>query len=414
MKWRPILALFFMIIRARLALASEPTTLPSGTELKWQSATTGAPINGILLLPSRPVLSPTGLQPAIIYLKNLSIPRLGQEPDESILSDYLAAGDLVLVLDYQKNSHAISPDLNADMLKLRQDIGGKKKSLLTEYRIDPNHVFILLEGFRVKRDVEFARDGSRILGMDIQYPSHPLHPVPTLMEITCDNTNRMGIFSLLFCHDTLVDGGQAAGFAVAMIDHPVPPPYKGIDDPMPQCIYRLKSAVRTLRSLDSDLDLNGKIGAIGFSRGGPMAAILAVTPDRPDLEGDGPHQGVSSAIQAALIHGNRYDYLKVQPDDPMFHRFEKVWGTRDANPDRWAAHGAFYYLTTNAAPMFLNTSNAESKEYQYGLATFESELTAAKAEHVYQVDADGRGHQVSTNPKTLSTIYTFFQQHLSN
>ena len=117
------------------------------------------------------------------------------------------------------------------------------------------------------------------------------------MEITCDNVNRMGMYSLLFCHDTLTDGGMAAGFAVAMIDHPVPPPYKGIDDPMPQVIYRLKAAVRTLRSMDAELDMNGKIGAIGFSRGGPMAAFLAVTGNHPELEGDGPHKDISSAVQ---------------------------------------------------------------------------------------------------------------------
>jgi pectinesterase len=234
------------------------------------------------------------------------------------------------------------------------------------------------------------------------------------MEITCDNTNRMSCFSLLFCHDTLTDGGMAAGFAVAMIDHPVPPPYKGIDDPMPESIYRLKAAVRTLRSMSGELDLNGKIGAMGFSRGGPMAALLAVTPDRPDLEGDGPHRDVSSSVQAALIHGNRYDYLKMQTDDPMYKRFEQKWGPRDANADKWGGHGAFFYLTKNAAPMFLNTSAAESKEYQFGLATFDAELTAAGIEHTYQVDPDHRGHQVSTDPKTLAEIYAFFQKHLAN
>jgi acetyl esterase/lipase len=184
---------------------------------------------------------------------------------------------------------------------------------------------------------------------------------------------------------------------------------------MPQVIYRLKAAVRTLRSLSGELGLNGKIGAMGFSRGGPMAALLAVTPDRPDLEGDGPHQDVSSSVQAALIHGNRYDYLKMQTDDKMFGRFTKVWGPRDTNADKWAAHGAFFYLKKNdAAPMFLNTSAAEEKAYQFGLATFDQELTAAGVEHVYQVDPDERGHQVTTDPKTLAEIYAFFQKHLAN
>src|SRR5262249_30506037 len=159
-------------------------------------------------------------------------PRIGQEPDLSICVDLAASGCLVVVLDYRNDPKAISPNLNADMLKLRTEIAGKKPSLLTNYKVDPNHLFILLEGFRLKRDVEFARDGQRVLLMDIMYPSKPAKPLPLLMEITCDNKDRMGSFSLLFCQDTLLEGAEAAGFAAAMVDHPVPPPYKGIDDPM--------------------------------------------------------------------------------------------------------------------------------------------------------------------------------------
>jgi hypothetical protein len=404
------LCVFFVIV---FASAGRDTAFATETaQIHFQSPTIGSTINGTVMVPPKPATNPDGTIPTVIYLKNLAIPRLGQEPDETIIRDLLADGDLVLVLDYGKSSKADSPALNADMLELRQEIGGKKKTLLSEYKVDVNHVFILVEGFRLKRDVEFGQDGSRVLGMDIQYPSQPSHPVPTLMEITCDNTNRMSCFSLLFCRDTLLDGGMAAGFAVAMIDHPVPPPYKGIDDPTPQVIYRLKAAVRTLRWLSPQLDLSGQIGAVGFSRGGPMAALLAVTGDRPDLEGPGIHPDISSRVQAALIHGCRYDYAKLDSDDPMLNRFEKAWGQRDQDPDRWDTHGAAKYLTKDAAPMFLNTSDAESKEYRDQLALFSDELTNAGVEHIYQVDADGRGHHVTTDPKTLSKIYAFFHQHL--
>src|SRR5580704_11376003 len=162
---------------------------PAGAlaEIQFHSPATGAVINGTVMLPTKPAANADGTIPTIIYLKNLSIPRLGTESDDSIINDLLASGDLVVVLDYAKNPKAVSPQISADMLELRQEIGGKKKTLLTEYKVDVNHVFILPEGFRLKRDVEFARDGSRVLGMDIEYPAKPNHPVPTLMEITCDN-----------------------------------------------------------------------------------------------------------------------------------------------------------------------------------------------------------------------------------
>src|SRR5262249_12973554 len=136
-----------------------------GADIQFQSPALGGPVDGNLLLPPKPAAGADGNIPTVIYMKNLAIARLGREPDEPIIHDLLSDGDLVLVLDYKKNPKAVSPLLNADMLELRQEIGGKKKTLLADQKIDVNHVFILIEGFRLKRDVEFARDGSRVLGM---------------------------------------------------------------------------------------------------------------------------------------------------------------------------------------------------------------------------------------------------------
>jgi acetyl esterase/lipase len=191
---------------------------------------------------------------------------------------------------------------------------------------------------------------------------------------------------------------------------------------MPQLVHRLKAAVRTLRATGQGLGLNGKIGAIGFSRGSNMAALLATTGGRADLEReDGrAHPDVSSRIQAAMIHGGRFDYTRLRADDPMLARFEKAWGTREANAERWASHGAAHYLTKGddaphdaVPPMFLNTSDAESVEFRDQLAGFADRLKEANVPHVYTQDADGRGHRVSTDPKTLSDVYAFFAKHLN-
>ena len=379
--------------------------------IRWDSATVGGPLPGRVIEPAKPAAGP---QPTVIYLTNLSVPRLGTEPDGPILADLAKDGYLVLRLDYGHSPRAVSPRLNADVLKLRQDLAAKSHPLLEGRHIDPAHVYILVEGFRLERDVEFCRDAKRTLALDVMYPSHPAHPVPALLEYTCDNKDRMGNASLVFCHDTLVEGGEAAGFATVMADHPVDPPYKGMDDPMPDVVERAKAAVRTLRSLAPRLDLNGRIGVIGFSRGGPIAAMVAVTPDRPDLDKLGGAQGTSSAVQAALVHGNRYDYTNLDPADPMYKRFQKAWGPTDA--PKWLAHGAAFYLPKDGAgvpPMFMDTSNAESKEYQGGLAKWDADLTAAHVEHHRQTEADGRGHKVSTDPAVLSAIYAFFHQHLT-
>ena len=354
-------------------------------DVTFHSPATGGDVNGRLLTPD----NARGSLPTVVYLTNLSIPRLGREKDETILRDLSASGQLVLVLDYAKHPNAVSPKLNADVLAIREAI--VKKTLIGDQKVNTDKLYILAEGFRLKRDIEFARDGDRVLAMDLFYPADPAKPVPVLAEITCDNANRMGAASLIFCRDTLVEGAQFAGFAAAMLDHPVKAPYKGIDDPMPECRDRMNAAIAKLREQGYS-----KVGVIGFSRGGPFAAILAAT----------------HTVDAALVHGNRYDYLSLQDNDPMLARFTKAWGDPKTNADRWASHGAIPLITSKSSPMFLNTSDTESPEYRHGLALLDKALTANSVPHIYQVDADGRGHRMTQDPKTLADIYSFFGKHL--
>jgi acetyl esterase/lipase len=393
---------------SRLTIGAEAAP----TKVEWSSETTGQTLGGLLRLPKQE--RPEAPLPTVIYLKNLSIPRLGRDGDAKIVDDLVRDGHLVLELDYAKHANAVGPTLQADVLKLRQEVS--KQKLLAEHKVDPAHLFILPEGFRLKRDLEFARDGKRVLGMDVMYPAGAASRVPVLMEFTCDNANRMGNGSLVFCHDTLIEGAMFAGFAAAMADHPVAPPYKGLDDPMPQVIHRLKAAVRTLRAAGDELGLSGKVGVMGFSRGSNMAALLATTGGIAELEGEAGrlHPDVSSRIQAAMAHGGRFDFINLRGDDPMLARYAKAWGPRETSAERWAAHGALHYLGKGepAAPMFLNTSNAESPEFRDGLALLAKRLEEAGVECVYSEDADGRGHRVSTDPKTLAAAYAFFAKHL--
>jgi acetyl esterase/lipase len=379
-----------------------------GQAVTWQSRATGGPIKGTLLPPTGG-LSAAGAIPTIIYLQNLGLARVGQEADAPIIADLRAAGQQVVVLDYAKNAAAVSPAINQDIDKLRQDITGKK--FLAAGGVDPAHLYVLPEGCRVKRDVPFYTDAGHTWAMDIYYPSQPAKPVPMLMEITCDNANRMGASSLVFCQDTLVEGALLAGFASAMVDHPVYPSYKGMF-PMPDSLCKMKSAVRTLRAEGKKLALADKIGVIGFSRGSPLAALLAVTGGNKDFEVGGINADVSSTVQAALLHGERYDFMALTAVDSMYNRFETAWGKRADQPQAWDAHSAIRYVSKDSPPMFLNTSDKEEVTYREQLALFEKRLTDKGVEHVFQVDPDGRGHKVTLDPKTLSAIYGFFAKHL--
>jgi hypothetical protein len=117
-----------------------------------------------------------------------------------------------------------------------------------------------------------------------------------------------------------------------------------------------------------------------------------------------------------MAHGGRFDFANLRGDDPMLARYAKAWGPRETSAERWDAHGALHYLGKGepAAPMFLNTSNAESPEFREGLALLAKRLKDAGVECVFTEDADGRGHRVSTDPKTLAAAYAFLAKHLKD
>jgi hypothetical protein len=403
-----ILIMFFVGLSA-----ASPSASGAGAQgLSFRSPLLDADLPGTLHVPDGDPVP--GGRPLVIVLQNLATPRAGRESDDAIRRDLLGDGVAVWTIDYRHDPRATTGDLSADVLALRAAVAGPKPTHLLDAGIDRNRVFVLPSGHRLRQHVEFARDGERVLAMDVAYPSNPAAPVPAVIEFSCDNVNRMGSGSLLFCRDTLLETFALAGFAVAMADHPVAPPYKGVDDPMPRSLHHAKAAVRTLRGLAGEVPIDGRVGVAGFSRGAVFSAMLASTNGRDDLDGVEDSSPASSDVQAALVHGNRFDYLAIPLDDPMYARLAKAWGPRDANPDRWAEHGAVHYLTPGArvAPMYLNASDAESPEYRAGLARLAERLRALGVPHVHRVDADGRGHRVTTDPATLREIVAFFRTHL--
>src|SRR5690242_13511285 len=98
----------------------------AGDAVTWKSPTTGGEVRGELLTPA---VDAKTKSPAIIVLKNLTTPRVGAESCDTIVADFVKDGYVVLVLDYAGHEKATSPAINVDILKLREDVAGKNKSL---------------------------------------------------------------------------------------------------------------------------------------------------------------------------------------------------------------------------------------------------------------------------------------------
>ncbi|MBN2128147.1 MAG: Ig-like domain-containing protein [Sedimentisphaerales bacterium] len=200
--------------------------------------------------------------PVIVYVKNHGYPRIGQEPDSSILADFVGEMYLVVVVDFEGNPKAVSPDFDWDLLELQRAIYGyKTTSLLTDVGLVPQEYYgwFVPAGCRLARDVVYFEldkhgsygtkewvlktwnthyhkkfdvpiltdpndmydpDGSPIdyqLSMDIIYPSEPSRKLP-LWFYNATRAIRMECFRCEM-NEPHMYGFAMRGYVTAIIDH---------------------------------------------------------------------------------------------------------------------------------------------------------------------------------------------------
>lgn len=375
---------------------------------KWPSVVTGRELD--LTINEPPTHQGTNELAVIVYLQNLAAPRVGTESDDAILKDFRAANNLVVTLDYAHATNARAPFLNRDLAKLRNDFRAKK--LFPQFKCDYSHIYIVPEGCRLQRDVRYDADPKRPLALDIIYPSQPKQPVGALLEFSCDNYNRFGNTMLSYCSDTLLEGAATEGFAVAMADHPVAPPYHGLD-PMPECALRIKAAVRTLRAQGTRIGLNGRIVTAGFSRGSGMALLLVTTQGKKEFENHGEHPDVSSDVQGAIVMSGRFTYLDLLPNDVEIPAYEKAWGARASHLETWRQHGALDYLTRATLPLFLTINCSESPEALHQMTVLRQRLADLRSDSQFFMDREPRGHKVTLDPEILGAMNLYLKARLN-
>lgn len=94
----------------------------------------------------------------IVYLKNKAWERIGQESDESILSDYIRKGFIVITADYNNDARAVSPAFDKDLSQLFRGVYGyQTPSFLEGLNLRPAEYrcFFLPEGYRVATNLVY-------------------------------------------------------------------------------------------------------------------------------------------------------------------------------------------------------------------------------------------------------------------
>ncbi len=145
----------------------------------------------------------------------------------------------------------------------------------------------------------------------------------------------------------LFDALLEAGLAVATIDY-----RHALEAPFPAQLHDAKAAVRYLRAHADVLGIDtARVGVAGESAGGHLAALLALTASRSDLEGHSGVRGTSSAVDVAVDWYGVADLSTMPRMTPPPHIVEKLPPEFATPPEDFLLRGTDDATRADASPI---------------------------------------------------------------
>lgn len=415
----------------------------------WASKTTGGNIVFTSTEPTTQLKDAAGNSLTVVYLENLNIKKLGQNTNADNIAWLLAQGYRVVELDYANHANAVSPNINADIISINDAINAGSFCGLTncsKYRS-----YVLFEGYRLARDVAYFKDNPTVynypasytegdsLYMDIIYPANSEEKVPVILSFSYSNSyagaankhQRLNLGNTLAgFDDSILEGAPATGIAWAIADHPKYCPWGngkptgGANDTYksyqvnPDAAQKVKSAVRTLRTVGVNLGLSGKIGIYGFSRGSDAGSMAIGDRIVPEFENAGLNIGVSDDVQAAALGSGVFDFTQIynatgDGDSNLETRCPWAWGALADNYAIWEKQGSAHLAQTSAsAPVLFFYNTTDANYYQDQIQKFKTKLDGLGVTTSTLVNY-GTGHAVPQTSNAISSVYNFFRPYLT-
>jgi len=196
--------------------------------------------------------------------------------------------------------------------------------------------------------------------------------------------------------------------------------YRLSDDvKFPAAVEDCKLAVRWLRAHADRYGVDpDHIGAIGASAGGHLSAMLAVAGPAAGLEGDGPWQEYSSAVQAVVPVAAPFDLQAplslalAAEDDPIVVRF--LGGSLKEKADAARKGSPVTYVRKELPPMLILQGTADKRvDRTIQADVMIGALAGAGAPHeAIFVEGGKHGMGIAREPEMLIRIVAFFDRYL--
>ena len=428
---------------------------------QWNSPATGTPLQYTTSSPTGTAAKDANGKPmTIVYLENLSVPKIGGNSQEDDVAWLRSEGYQVIELNYNFHENAVSPTLNSDIMAINSSL---QNGTFCGCSCSPSRSYILMEGYRIQRDIPYYHDDPTVynypdkykngegdwLYLDLVYPANPSVNVPVLVtfsysssfatltnnKLTDANKHKRMFLPYYWgaFKDSFVEGASVVGYAWAVCDHPKYCDWGqgryaggankslGSIEVNPDAVRKVKSAIRTVRGIGKTLGLSGEVAVTGFSRGS-TAAALAVGDGWIDAYEDasrGRFPEESSLVQCALLGSGMFDYQHALTSSNEYQHMNTFVTAKPDCP--WEMQGALATIESSAsAPtLFFHNSDDYYKDNNkdpQGLYATQAALMKAKLDAVgtttQTLTGYSSGHAVPQTVSYLRTMYDFLLQHV--
>lgn len=161
---------------------------------------------------------------------------------------------------------------------------------------------------------------------------------------------------------------------------------------LPVPLLDARRAIQLVRSRAKDYHIDpDRIGVIGFSAGGHLAALAAVQPVEGDPQSDDPAQRVSSRVNFLVLG---YPWIGAISSDTSHLSYCKLFNVMDRCEELRKAYSPDLFVTKDTPPTFwYHTTDDKTVPIEQGLRFYEAEVKAgvpAEA-HIFETGSHGSG-----------------------
>ena len=262
--------------------------------------------------------------------------------------------------------------------------------------------FVLDGGTTMYHAIEYASvEGFRPLQLDLYLPAPTPDPVPAIVYFhgggwSVGTRRRFGR-AFKSWQPSALERVAAAGFAVATVDYRL-----SSEAVFPAQLHDAKAAVRWVRANAARLNVDPtRIVAWGESAGGHIAALVGVTGDRSDLEGNVGDMEFSSSVCAVVEHyaptdllaaaAQRHPASDADPNSPDSPESRLIGAALTDRPDLARAASPVTYAHAGAPPFHIH-HGTEDRMVPFGQAESLAAALRAVGVPVELVAVDGADH----------------------